>query len=98
MRTLLAAALLLGMTTAALADDTSKTPDVQTMATDDCAKARKAGKTCVLSITDDDDIIGTTPTYGDTNTGFIQFGDHESLIKLRWSFIPEILRSAEDID
>jgi hypothetical protein len=98
MRTLLAGALLLGLTTAALADDTSRTPDVQTMATDDCAKARKAGKTCVLSITDDDDIIGNTPTYGDTSTNFIKFGGHESLIKLRRDFIPEILRTAEDID
>lgn len=97
MRTLLASALLFGMSTAAVAD-TSKTPDVQTMATEDCAKARKAGKTCVLSITDDDDIIGNTPTWGDTSTGFIGFGDHESLIKLRRDFIPEILRTAEDID
>ncbi len=94
MRTLLASALLLGLSAAAFAD----TVDVQTMATDDCAKARKAGKTCVLSITDDDDIIGTAPTYGDTNTGFIQFGDHESLVKVRRDFIPEILRTAEDID
>lgn len=97
MRTLLASAVLLGMTTAAVAD-TSTTPDVQTMATDDCAKARKAGKTCVLSISDDDEIIGSTPTYGDVNTGFIHFGDHDSLIKLRYDFIPEILRTAEDID
>lgn len=82
------------MTTAALAD----TVDVKTMATDDCAKARKAGKTCVLSITDDDDIIGNTPTYGDTSSGFIQFGDHDSLVKVRRDFIPEILRTAEDID
>ena len=94
MRTLLASALLLGMSTAAFADAV----DVQTMATDDCAKARKAGKTCVLSITDDEDITGKVPTYDDANTGFIQFGDHDSLIKLRRDFIPEILRTAEDID
>ena len=97
MRTWLASILLLVMTTAAVAD-TTKTPDVQTMATDDCAKARKAGKTCVLSITDDDDIIGNTPTWGDTSTNFINFGGHDSLIKLRRDFIPEILRTAEDID
>ncbi len=97
MRTLLAAALLLGMSTTAFAQP-AKAADVQTMATDDCAKARKAGKTCVLSITDDDDIIGTAPTYGDTNSAFVHFGDHESLIKLRYDFIPEILRTAEDID
>jgi hypothetical protein len=94
MRTLLACTLLLGLSTVALAD----TVDVQTMATDDCAKARKLNKTCVLSITDDEDITGKVPTYDDQNPGFIQFGDHDSLIKLRHDFIPEILRTAEDID
>jgi hypothetical protein len=68
------------------------------MATDDCAKARKAGKTCVLSITDDDDLIGNVPHWDDTSTNFITFGGHESLIKVRRDFIPEILRTAEDID
>lgn len=94
MRTLLASVLLLGLSAVALAD----TVDVKTMATDDCAKARKAGKTCVLSITDDDDIVGKVPTYDDPSTGFLQFGDHDSLVKVRRDFIPEILRTAEDIE
>lgn len=94
MRTLLASALLLGLSAAAFAD----TVDVSTMTTDDCAKARKAGKTCVLSITDDDDIVGNVPTHGEMTTGIIRFGDHDSLIKVRRDFIPEILRTAEDID
>ncbi len=97
MRTLLASALLLaGLAAPALAQP-AKAADVTTMASDDCAKARKAGKTCVLTI-EDEDITGTTPTYGDTNTAIIGFGDHDSLIKLRRDFIPEILRTAEDID
>lgn len=94
---ILLVALLLALPTAAFAQR-AKATDVQTMATDDCAKARKAGKTCVLTITDDSDIIGTTPTYGDTGTALIQFGGHGSLIKLRMDFIQEILRTAEDID
>ncbi len=94
---ILIASLLIAIPASALAQPT-KGPDVQTMVTDDCAKARKLGKTCVLSITDDDEILGTTPTYGDTGTALIQFGDHDSLVKLRRDFIPEILRTAEDIE
>lgn len=93
MRTGLASILLLGLSTAAFAD----TVDVQTMATDDCAKARKANKTCVLKI-EDEDVTGKAPTHEGIVGGFIQFGDHESLVKLRYDFIPEILRTAEDID
>ncbi len=96
MRTLLAATLLLGLSATAFAQP-AKATDVQTMATDDCAMARKAGKTCVLSI-EDEDITGKVPTYSDANNPFLVFGNHESLIKLRYDFIPEILRTAEDID
>jgi hypothetical protein len=99
MRNLIAVLLLgLPISAATALAQPAKATDVQTMATDDCAKARKAGKTCVLSITDDDDIIGSAPTYGDTGTALIGFGNHGSLIKLRMDFIPEILRTAEDID
>ena len=76
----------------------AKAVDVQTMATDDCAKARKAGKTCVLSIEDDGTIDGMVPTAGETQIGIAPFGGENSLIKLRYDFIPEILKSAEDID
>ncbi|MBL0215619.1 MAG: hypothetical protein IPQ07_17265 [Myxococcales bacterium] len=97
MRTLLASALLTAALAAPALAQPAKAADVTTMASDDCAKARKAGKTCVLTI-EDEDITGTTPTYGDTNTAIVGFGDHDSLIKLRRDFIPEILRTAEDID
>ncbi len=94
---ILIVSLLLALPVTALAQP-AKAADVQTMATDDCAKARKAGKTCVLSITDDDEIVGGVPTYGDAGMALIGFGDHGSLIKLRMDFIKEILRTAEDID
>lgn len=95
---LLAAALLLAVATptAALAQP-AKAADVTTMATDDCAKARKAGKTCVLKI-EDETIEGGAPTAGGIDGSFVTFGDHNSLIKIRRDFIPEILRTAEDID
>lgn len=75
----------------------SQPADVQTMATDDCARARKAGKTCVLSI-DGDTLEGAAPTAGETGIFGLGFGTNASLIRLRRDFIPEILRSAEDLD
>lgn len=67
------------------------------MKTDDCARARKAGKTCVLSI-EDETIEGGSPKAGETPLTAMAFGKVGSLIKLRRDFIEEILRSAEDID
>lgn len=77
--------------------DQGKTVDVRTMATDDCARARKAGKTCVLDI-GEESIEGQVATG--TGEGFtsIDWGKAGSLIRLRRDFITEILRSAEDID
>jgi len=89
-------ALLLVVPAAAMAQP-SQTTDVNTMHSDDCAKARKAGKTCVLTI-DDEDIEGGVPTAGETKIEVLTFGTMASLIRLRRDFIPEILKSAEDID
>jgi len=89
-------ALLIAVPTTAMAQP-GKTTDVTTMHSDDCAKARKAGKTCVLTI-DDEDIEGGVPTAGETKIEVLTFGTMESLIRLRRDFIPEILKSAEDID
>jgi hypothetical protein len=89
-------ALLIAIPTTALAQP-SKVADVTTMATDDCAKARKAGKTCVLTI-GEEDIEGGAPTAGETKIEVLTFGTMSSLIRLRRDFIPEILKSAEVID
>lgn len=97
---LLSSALLLAVAVAAPAAalaQPAKGPDVETMATDDCARARKAGKTCVLKI-EDETIEGGVVTPGGIDGSFVTFGGHESLIRIRFDFIKEILRTAEDIE
>jgi len=99
MRTLLlSTALLLGVTGSALADTPAKTKDATKMASDDCARARKQNKTCVLDMGKGDDIEGNSPTAGGSAIGIIQFTKAESLIRIRRDFIVEILKSAEDLD
>ena len=88
--------LLIAIPTTAMAQP-SKAADVETMATDDCARARKAGKTCVLTI-DETDIEGGAPTAGETKIDALVIFKNSSLIRLRRDFIPEILKSAEDIE
>jgi hypothetical protein len=83
------------------AQPSDKTPalkDVRTMATDDCARARAAGKTCVLSIDDGDTVEGSAPTAGGSLISGIDFGTAASLVRIRRDLIAEILRSAEDLD
>jgi hypothetical protein len=93
MRIVLAAALLLAP---ALAPADDRTPDAQKMKTDDCARARKQNKTCVLDM------------GSETIEGGISRGDGErvdvriptkaaSLIRFRRDFITEILKTAEDL-
>ena len=93
MRTMLLALTLTLAATPVFADPT---PDVSKMATDDCAKARKANKTCVLSI-EDETIEGDKPVAGETNVLALRFTQHASLIRIRRDFIQEILKSAEDL-
>ncbi|MBA3453134.1 MAG: hypothetical protein H0T42_08580 [Deltaproteobacteria bacterium] len=88
--------LLIAIPTTSMAQP-SKAPDVTSMATDDCARARKAGKTCVLTI-GEEDIEGKNPTLTETKIDVLVIGKMSSLIRLRRDFIPEILKSAEDID
>lgn len=88
--------LLIAMPATAMAQP-SKASDVTTMATDDCARARKAGKTCVLTI-GEEDVTGKVGTPNETKIDVLVIGKMASLIRLRRDFIPEILKSAEDID
>lgn len=93
MRILLAAILLAAVSTVALADAPAT---VKKMATDDCAKARAQNKTCVISI-EGIDLEGGKLTPGETaiiTRGWDRAG---SLIHIRKDFIPEILKTAEDI-
>ena len=88
--------LSLGLVLSATIAFAEPPPDVSKMATDDCAQARKANKTCVLSI-EDEAIEGQKPVAGEINLLAIRFTDHASLIRIRRDFIQEILKSAEDL-
>jgi hypothetical protein len=92
MRILLAGLLVL-IPVAAFADVPA---DVKKMNTDDCARARAAGKTCVINI-EGIDVEGLKVGASGERFSPIDFGKAGSLIKLRRDFIPEILKSAEDL-
>jgi hypothetical protein len=66
------------------------------MVTDDCAIARRAGKTCVLDVPAED-VGGKTPVADDIAVRITRFGTSQSLIRLRRDFIPEIVRAADDL-
>ena len=66
------------------------------MVTDDCALARKAGKTCVLDVPAED-VGGKVPTVDDVGVRILTFGKSGSLIRVRHDFIPEIVKTAEDL-
>lgn len=97
MRTLLALALLVAPAIATADTPAPKTPDATKMASDDCARARKQNKTCVLDM-GKEDVTGKTPTAGGSAINIVTYGKRESLIRIRKDFIVEILKSAEDID
>ena len=90
MRFLLAAVIL--VPSLALAD----TPDVQKMKTDDCARARRQNKTCVLDM-GTETLEGTAGKNEGERVDIISFGKATSLIRIRRDFIAEIIKSAEDL-
>ena len=99
MRILVAALLLPCLVLPALADPSpSPNPaaDVTKMVTEDCARARKAGKICVLDVPAEE-VSGQTATAGDVGTRVLVFRPEGSLIRLRRDFIPEIVKTAEDL-
>jgi len=69
--------------------------DPTRMVTDDCARARKAGKTCELTLAPED-VGGETPGPDDIALRILSFGHEGSMIRVRRDFIVEIVRSAED--
>jgi hypothetical protein len=97
MRFFIATALLLAPALAAADDAPVKTPDAVKMHADDCARARNAGKTCVLDM-GGEDIESQAPTAGGSAIGILSFAKSKSLIHIRRDFITEILRSAENVD
>ena len=65
-------------------------------AADDCARARAQGKTCVLDISGED-IEGDKPLVTDAMLSFRKWAQAQSLIHIRRDFIPEIVKTAEDL-
>jgi len=94
MRNLLLIVFLAAIPVTAMADAPAS---VEKMATDDCARARKLNKTCVLAITESEDVEGGVPKSGEMTITAVDWGRAGSLIRLRRDFIPEILRTAEDL-
>jgi hypothetical protein len=86
--------VLVLLTAPALAEPKTKTAEA--MHTDDCANARKQGKTCVLTI-ENEHVQGGVPTANATGVAVIETGRQPSLIRLRREFIVEMIRSAEDL-
>jgi hypothetical protein len=92
MRRLLIPVFLIAAAATAYAD-----PTAGDMAQQDCARARKMHKTCVLTF--GGETINKGPVTG--NSEDITVAGHEkhpSLIRLRSDFRAEIIKSAEDLD
>jgi hypothetical protein len=63
---------------------------------DDCALARKAGRTCVLDLPAEQ-VGGKTPAPGETELRIPTLGTAGSLLRVRRDFIPEIVKAADDL-
>ena len=73
-----------------------RTPDARQMKSDDCARARKQHKTCVLDM-GGEDITGNGVKGNGERVDVLTLGPQTSLVRVRHDFIVEILRSAEDL-
>jgi hypothetical protein len=96
MRFLILASLMLAPAYARA--DGARATDVNKMASDDCAKARKQSRPCVITMDKAEDITGTSPTAGGSAIGILDYGKAASLVRIRRDFIVEMLKTAEDID
>jgi hypothetical protein len=90
----LAVCLLSLLPRAAPADPAPR--DVTRLVAGDCARARRAGKTCVLDLPAEE-VTGDTASAGDLGLRILGFGTEASLIRVRQDFIPEIVKTAEDL-
>lgn len=96
MSKLLGCLLLATLTTAPALADANRDRDSSALRDDDCAKQRKRGKTCELTI-EGEEVKGGVPTAGESRIDVINIGKAASLIRLRRDFITEILKTAEDL-
>lgn len=92
---LLLAAILLSLAAAPAAADPRPT-DAGKLVTDDCAKARRAGKQCVLTI-ESHEVEGGKPGGQGMVVTIPKSPVTTSLISIRRDFIQEIVKTAEDL-
>ena len=95
MRILLATLLLLPAI--AFADQAQPQPQAEPQAQgDDCSRARRLGKVCELTIGEEEIEVGIKKPEG---SGFSarDWAYMNSLIHIRRDFIPEIIKTAEDL-
>lgn len=62
----------------------------------DCARARKAGRTCELTI-EPEDVGGARPVPDGSDLRARRFEPLGSLLRLRRDFVPEIVRATDDL-
>jgi hypothetical protein len=93
MKKILAAAFLVAL---AASPAVAQKEDSNDLAAQDCARARKAGKTCVLTF-GKEDIVGGVPSGEGEGIDVRDITTFSSLIRIRTEFIAEIIRAAEDI-
>lgn len=97
MRNLIVSIVLASIPLTAVADTTPTAPTAgDRLVNDDCAKARKQNKTCVITI-EDETIEGGRPSHDGNPITTIDWGKAGSLISLRRDFIAEIIKSAADL-
>ena len=102
MRIALVAALVTAFAGSAAADNPKpapageKTPDLHKLEGSECAKARAQNKTCIISF-ENEDILGENATGDGSALTGIEWPTMASLIRLRLHFLPEIVRSTEDL-
>jgi hypothetical protein len=106
MRTALAA-LLLVLAPAALAAPAPKlqgdptpppamAPAGSEHATDDCARARAHGKTCVLDM-GGENVDGDVAKHSEIDITVVPSGKYGSLINIRRDFLDKIVKTADDL-
>ena len=94
MRTAIVAVLCLVAPTLVSADPVPA--DAKPAVSNDCARARHAGKTCVLDLPAEE-LTGEHASAGDLAMRILVFGTEASLIRVRHDFIPEIVKTADDL-
>jgi hypothetical protein len=76
--------------------DPAPARDARALVADDCARARQAGQTCVLDLPAEV-LTGEHASADQLALRALIFGLEASLIHVRADFVPEIVKTAEDL-